>query len=195
MSVTIILGLNEAHRADAARLYWQAFGGKLGPILGPSARALGHLGRVMQLDHCLGALKDGQLVGILGFQGPKGSFAGGTEQDFRASFGRLRAAWGLPLLAWVGGPEARENTLMIDGFSVDLPARGQGIGAALLASVAAYAKQNGYTALQLDVTGSNWRARDFYARHGFSVAHQRSIGPLRLIFGFSHVLRLTRELV
>lgn len=194
MNVTITHGLHDSQRAAAARLYWQAFGGKLGPILGPAPRAHAHLARAMQLDTCFCALQGGQLVGIVGFQGAQGSFAGGTGAQFRASYGWIRAAWGLPVLQWVGGPQAAQGALMIDGFSVDTGARGQGIGAQLLIAVAGYARAQGYRALQLDVIDANWRARAFYQSHGFTLQHSRSIGPLRWIFGFNKVQRLTRDL-
>lgn len=175
-------------------LYWQAFGGKLGPILGPAPRALKHLRRVMQLDQCFGAVFGADLVGIVGFQGNRGGFAGGTAQEFRDSFGRIRAMWGLPILGLVGGPSASEDALMIDGFSVAPNARGGGVGAALLAALADHARTAGYSRLELDVTGSNFRARNFYTRHGFYLHKRRSIGPLRLLFGFGDVLRMSRDL-
>ncbi len=39
VTVTLQTGLPEHLRAEAARLYWQAFGGKLGLVMGPEARA------------------------------------------------------------------------------------------------------------------------------------------------------------
>ena len=44
--VTLQFGLPDRLRADAARLYWQAFGSKLGAVMGPEPRALRFLMRV-----------------------------------------------------------------------------------------------------------------------------------------------------
>ena len=49
-----------AARTSAAprpQLYWQAFGGKLGRVLGPDARALAFLERVIREDHVIVALE------------------------------------------------------------------------------------------------------------------------------------------
>lgn len=190
----ILHGLSEHHRAAAAALYWQAFGGKLGAVMGPQPRALAYLARVMRLDMCIGAVVGDQLVGVVGLQSATGSFAGGTAGDFRAIYGWLRGLWRLPALIWVGGGSAAPQILMIDGFSVALQARSQGVGAALLHAVLTHAQEMGYAAVHLDVIDSNWRARAFYARHGFTLHKRRSIWPLGTIFGFRAVLRLSHNL-
>ena len=74
----------------AAQLYWQAFGGKLGRVMGPDARALRYLVRIIQTDHAIAALHNGQLVGMIGFKTPQGSFADGTPADMRAYVESLR---------------------------------------------------------------------------------------------------------
>ena len=66
-------GLPDHRRPQAAELYWQAFGGKLGRVLGPRPLALTYLARVMRADHCLTALSsDGRLLGIAGFKTAQG---------------------------------------------------------------------------------------------------------------------------
>lgn len=194
MTYQVTHGLPEAYRAAAAELYWQAFGGKLGAVMGPPARAQTYLRRVMQLENCIAAMQDNSLLGIVGLHGPNGSFAGGTARDFGAVYGRLRGLWRLAAMVAIGGPEAEETTLSIDGFSVQAEARGQGIGAALLGAAIAHAQAQGFSALQLDVVGSNWRARAFYLRHGFAVHSMRKTGPLGWIFGFDQVVRMRRDL-
>lgn len=187
-------GLDERHRAAAADLYWHAFGGKLGAVMGPKPRALAYLRRVMRLDLCIAVLDGDQLLGIVGLQSPSGSFAGGSGADFRAVYGRARGSLRLPALIWVGGKAAAAGTLMIDGFSVVTAARGQGIGSALLQEVLSHARARGFHSVQLDVIDANWRAKAFYANHGFTVQNQRSIWPLGPLFGFRHVLRMARRL-
>jgi ribosomal protein S18 acetylase RimI-like enzyme len=187
-------GLPEPYRAAAADLYWQAFGGKLGPVMGPPARAQSYLRCVMRLDQCFAIVQDNVLLGIVGLHTETGTFAGGTARDFGAVYGRLRGLWRLKLLMLVANTDPDVGALMIDGFSVQAAARGQGIGAALLKAVVSYARAQGFDAVQLDVVGSNWRARGFYQRHGFVVQSQRKIGPLRLIFGFDSTVRMQRKL-
>lgn len=194
MSLQVLHGLPEPYRAAAADLYWQAFGGKLGPVMGPPARAQTYLRRVLRLDQCFAVVHDRTLLGIVGLHSEAGTFAGGTARDFNAVYGPLRGLWRLKLLMLVGGKDADAGALMIDGFSVQAAARGQGIGAALLEAVVDYARAQGFDAVQLDVVSSNWRARGFYQRHGFVVQSQRKIGLLRLIFGFDGTVRMQRRL-
>lgn len=194
MSFHVLHGLPEPYRAAAADLYWQAFGGKLAPVMGPPARAQSYLRRVMRLDQCFAIMQDNLLLGIVGLHTETGTFAGGTARDFAAIYGPLRGLWRLKLLTLVGNKDPDIGALMIDGFSVQAAARGKGIGAALIDAVFFYARAQGFDAVQLDVVGSNWRAREFYKRHGFIVQSQRKIGLLRFIFGFDSTVRMMRKL-
>lgn len=79
------------------QLYWQAFGGKLGRVMGPERLALRFLTRVLRGDHAIVALDaKGVLLGMAGFKTPAGSFAGGEMADVLAIYGanwaRLAAA-------------------------------------------------------------------------------------------------------
>ncbi len=92
--VTIRRGLSPDQIAPAARLYWEAFGGKLGTVMGPEPRALRFVALAMQPDHCFSATgPDGRLLGIAGFKSPFGAFVGGHSRDLRAAYGVLGAVW------------------------------------------------------------------------------------------------------
>ena len=184
-------GLPEAYRSAAAALYWQAFGGKLGSVLGPEPRALAYIARVMRLDHCVAAIQNGTLLGIAGFRCDDIGFAGGTAADLRHIYGRLGAAWRLPLLLLLS---QNDDRFLLDGLSVDRIARGRGIGTELVAAIADLVRDRGQNILVLDVVASNLRARDLYARLGFTVEKSISIGPLRLIFGFDRVVTMVKRL-
>ena len=94
MAVTIFSGLHPHLRADAARLYWEAFGGKLGRVLGPDAPAIDFFERVIRTDHCLAALDEtGALIGIAGYKTTSGSFAGGSWDDLIAVYGPFGGRW------------------------------------------------------------------------------------------------------
>ena len=98
MTFTLQLGIDERQRDTAARLYWEAFGSKLGRVMGPEAKALAYLNRVIRCDHAVAALQDGQLIGLAGFKSPLGGFADGGWHDMRAVYGTLGAVWRLALL-------------------------------------------------------------------------------------------------
>ncbi len=194
MRVTLQDGLPEALRAQAADLYWQAFGGKLGRVMGPERRALAFLHDVIRADHAIVALDDqGQLLGLLGFKSPAGSFAGGDPTQMRRHYGLLGSAWRVPLL-WLLGREVDNDRFLIDGLCVARQARSLGIGSALLSAACDRARARGYAAIRLDVVDTNWRARQLYERHGFKVVQTSPIGLLRLAFGFSAAHTMVRTL-
>lgn len=191
--VTLQLGLPEPLRADAARLYWQAFGGKLGKVMGPEPRAMGFLLRVIRTDQVIIALgPKGQLLGIAGFKTPSGGFASGRTEDLRALYGSFGAWWRKTLLGWLTG-EVDNDRFLLDGLCVDAPAQGQGLGTALLNAICAEARLRGYPALRLDVVEGNLRAIALYRRLGFEVTGRQNIGLLRLVFGFSAALTMVRQ--
>ena len=187
------VGLPEALRRDAAHLYWQAFGGKLGAVLGPEARALRFLERVIRLDQVIVARDGDQLLGLAGFKTPQGSFAGGSPADMRAVYGRIGAFWRMALIGLLSR-DIDNDRFLLDGICVAPQRRGQGIGAALMAEIAAEAARRGYSAVRLDVVDDNFRARALYERLGFRAVKQQRLGPLRHIFGFAVATTMVREL-
>lgn len=191
--VRILKGLPAEDRDSAARLYWEAFGGKLTTVLGPDARAQDFLLRVIRPDHCYCAVEDGRLVGIAGFKTPQGSFAGGGPADLRAIYGPFGALWrglALRLLA----SDVDNDRFLVDGIAVTRTARGQGIGRALLSALCDEAMIRGYPAIRLEVVDSNWRARALYEREGFVVTDTQKLGLLSAVFGFSAALTMVRPL-
>jgi ribosomal protein S18 acetylase RimI-like enzyme len=192
--VTLQTGLPEHLRDQAARLYWQAFGGKLGLVMGPEPRALQFLRRVIRTDQVVAAIgAEGQLLGIAGFKTPQGSFASGKAGDLTAIYGAFGAMWRQMLLGLLSDGVDNERFLL-DGLCVDATVRSMGLGSHLLEAICDEARTRGYGAVRLDVIDSNWRAIALYKRLGFQVVKRQSIGPLRLIFGFAAALTMVRTL-
>lgn len=194
MRLRVQLGLPESQRAAAARLYWQAFGGKLGRVMGPDARALAFLHRVIRADHAIVALgPEGQLIGLAGFKTAKGGFAAGDMSDMRAIYGLFGAAWRCVLL-WLLQSDTDNDRFLMDGLCVLRDHRSEGTGTALLTAVCAEAARRGYTAVRLDVIDTNWRARALYTRQGFTVLKTEKLGLLRHVFGFAASITMVRQL-
>ncbi len=188
------LGLPGNLRAAAARLYWQAFGSKLGLVMGPEARALAYLHRVIRADHAIVAISDsGRLLGIAGFKTPQGSFAAGTPDEMRASYGIFGGTWRARLLGFLSDEIDNEN-FPLDGLCVVDDRHGQGIGSALMGAIAAEARLRGYGAVRLDVIDGNTRAQALYHRLGFVETRRAEIGLLRHIFGFRAAVTMVRQL-
>lgn len=188
--ITLRHGLPEDYRAHAVDLYWQAFGQKLGRVMGPEAKAQAYLARVMRLDNCIGALdKQGRLLGLAGFKTAEGSFAGGTGADLAAVYGPVGSLWRGLLLRRLGD-EGDADLFLLDGLCVDATVRGQGIGTTLVTAICAEARARGYPGVRLDVVEGNDRARALYERAGFVVDRTARLGALRHVFGFTaaHVM-------
>ncbi|WP_246831245.1 GNAT family N-acetyltransferase [Pseudotabrizicola formosa] len=190
----VSLGLPEHLKSQAADLYWQAFGGKLGRVMGPEPRAHAFLLRVMRADHCICALSDdGDLLGIAGFKSAQGSFAGGAVPDLQAVYGRVGAVWRGSLLRLLQTDVDNERFL-IDGLCVAPDQRGRGVGTVLVAALIAEAVRRGYPAIRLEVIDTNIRARALYERLGFAAFRSETLGPLRHVFGFSRAVSMVRSL-
>lgn len=191
--VTLIRGMPRDQRKAAAALYWQAFGGKLGRVLGPDDKAFHFLDRVIRADHAICALDgDGRLIGLAGFKTAQGAFAGGSFADLRQVYGLVGASWRSVLLQLLGRDVDNARFLM-DGICVARDARGRGIGSLLVEAICDEARERGYAEVRLDVIDTNWRARALYERLGFQAHGIESIGALRYIFGFRSATMMVRE--
>jgi ribosomal protein S18 acetylase RimI-like enzyme len=194
MGVTIFSGLHPHLKPQAARLYWEAFGGKLGRVLGPDAKALAFFERVIRADLCLAALDEsGGLVGVAGYKTPSGSFAGGGWGDLSAIYGAWGARWRGSLL-WLLNREVDNDRFLVDGICVARQHRGKGVGTLLLSALCDEAARRGYRSVRLDVIDANWRARALYERQGFIATGTESLGPLRHLFGFAAATTMVRPL-
>ncbi len=192
--ITIHHGLPDHLRTQAALLYWQAFGGKLGRVLGPEPRALQYLTRVLRAENCLTAYDaHGTLIGLAGFKTQQGTFAGGSESDLRAIYGPAGGRWRAVILRLLNN-DSENDRFLLDGLCVSPGFRGQGVGTALLEAIAAEGRARGFAAIRLDVVDTNARARALYERTGFTIARTAGIGPLRYIFGFTAAHTMIRPL-
>lgn len=169
-----LAGLPGSDQAEAARLYWAAFRGKLGRLLGPDARALVLLDRAMRADHALVVLApDRRVVAVAGFRSPVGSFLALNGPHLRAVYGVWGGFWRSAALGWLGR-EVDNARFLVDGLAVAEGWRGRGLGSALIEALADEARARGYARLRLDVADQNDRARALYERLGFDPAgHQR----------------------
>lgn len=189
----LVSGLPEAYRSEAAALYWRAFGGKLGRVLGPERLALAYVERVMRAEHCICAIGRHGLSGLVGFKTEAGSFAGGTPDDLRKVYGTIGGAWRSGVMQLLGG-DTDSGRFLIDGLCVQPEERGQGVGSALLGAICEEGRARGYRAVRLDVVDTNPRARALYERHGFVLDRSTPIGPLRFIFGYRMAHTMVRDL-
>jgi len=192
MTVKVTPGFSEAHRAEVAELFWQAFEGKLMTPLGPREKALRfitpNLSRSFAFSACA---PDGSLLGVAGIKTDKGGLLTGGLGDLNTIYGRIGGLWRGVLLEQFERPVA-PGTLLMDGIFVKDSARGQGVGTELLKAIIWTAEMNGYKDVRLDVIDSNPRARALYERRGFEPAGTVSTGMLAPLMGFKTATTMLR---
>lgn len=189
----ITTGIPDIDRAEAAALYWEAFGEKLGFVLGPKYRALIFITGVMRSDHGICAHDaQGRLLGVAGYKTIHGALVGGDFHALRRVYGWVGASIRIALLAALE-KDTDNDRFVMDGIFVAEEARGKGVGTALLQAVAEEARRRGYRQVRLDVVDSNPRARALYLHEGFKEVGTRSIGVMRHIFGFSSATTMVRD--
>lgn len=184
MDYDITAGFTRAERGDIVALYWQAFGHKLGRVLGPEPRALRFLDRVLDPTFALVARDaGGQVLGVAGFKTADGALVGGDYRDLQHIYGSWGALW-RGLILSVIDRDLAAGVLLMDGICVQQTARGRGIGTALLDAVKATAQDLGKSTVRLDVIDINPRAKALYERQGFTAHKTEHTGPFRYIFRF-----------
>lgn len=189
----ITTGIPEHNRDEAAALYWEAFGEKLGFVMGPKYQALMFVRSVLRPDHGICAHgDDGRLLGIAGFKTAQGALVGGDFRDLRRTYGWVSASIRIVLLATLERDTENERFLM-DGLFVAPEARGLGVGTALLDAIAEEAKRRGYDQVRLDVVDTNPRAKALYRHVGFKEVKTVKTGILRHIFGFRSATTMVRD--
>ncbi|MGR3492315.1 MAG: GNAT family N-acetyltransferase [Shimia sp.] len=192
MTLTLGLGLRADERDAAAALFWEAFGSKLGRLMGPDARALPFLAEVLRLTHAIAARRHGQLIGIAGLKDATGGLIGGGLSEMWRHYGGS-ALWRGPLLDRLERPLAPEQLLM-DGLSVTASERGRGVGAMLLNAAEGHARTLGCATIRLDVVDGNERAKALYTRHGYlPVGHYRT-GIVAPLLGFAGATEMVKRL-
>jgi len=194
MQIQITAGFASHHRDQAALLFWQAFKGKLGPVMRPERKALAFVSSVLDPAHAISATApDGALLGIAGFKTAQGAFVGGSLTDMAKSYGWIGATWRGLLLSMLER-DLQDDTLLMDGIFVTLEARGQGVGTKLLSAIKAEAANRRLSQIRLDVIDSNPRARALYQREGFVPGEVTHLGPLKHLFGFNKATTMTHHL-
>ncbi|WP_075996030.1 GNAT family N-acetyltransferase [Salaquimonas pukyongi] len=193
MQIKLQNGFPPALKPDAAALYFAAFEGKIGGILGRDGRGVRFIERVIDPGHAISAVsRDGNtLYGIAGFKTSEGALVGGELSDLAAIHGWFGALWRGLILSLLER-DLEDDVLLMDGIAVSQAARGQGVGTKLLQAIFKEAESRGKKRIRLDVIDTNPRARALYERLGFVKTGSEHLGPLKFLFGFSSSARMER---
>ena len=189
----IVRGFDETQRDHVARLFWSAFSGKLGRVLGPEEKALRFIASVLRPDFAFCAVEGEQLLGVAGFKTAEGGLVGGQLSDLTPVYGAFGGLWRGVLLDQLERDLA-DGQLLMDGIFVDAAARGKGVGTALLDAIIEHGSEVGCHDVRLDVIDTNPRARALYERRGFVASGEVDAWPLHRVFGFRKATTMVREI-
>ena len=188
----ISIGFSDPERTAVAAMYWEAFGTKLGTVMGPDERALAFITDVLDPTHAICARDNvGNLLGVAGFKTHKGALVDGGWRDMTRHYGWFGSAWRVGFLALLERDTENERFLM-DGIFVTQAAQGQGVGTALLDAICAEATTRGHREVRLDVINTNPRARALYERRGFVAGEVQHLGLLKHVFKFESATVMIR---
>jgi ribosomal protein S18 acetylase RimI-like enzyme len=178
-------------RDRAATLYQEAFRAKFRPSLGDDDRARELLAAALDPAHLLCAVRDGEVVGVLGFHHHGGSAFRLRHRDVARTWSPW-TAWLRMLLLAPLDRTPRPGELLLDGVCVEAAARGHGIGTLLLDAASDLARDHGADRVRLSVVDDNPRARALYERLGFRATRTTDLGPLRHLYGFACATDMVR---
>lgn len=190
---SISAGFSASERDQVARLYWQAFGAKLGKTMGPTDKACAFLSASLDPAYAIVARnRAGRLLGLAGFKTSQGALVGGRFEQLSRAYGWFGAIWRAAFLS-VLDRKVQDRVFQMDGIFVEASARSLGVGTRLLNAVAQEAARRGMHEVQLDVIDTNPRARALYEKVGFRAIGKEETGPFRHVFGFSSATRMSLD--
>ncbi len=186
-------GFPPSLRRSTAELYFAAFEGKIGGILGRTGKGTAFVELVVDPTHAICAIDDNgtKLLGLAGFKTASGAMVGGELSDLAKIYGWFGALW-RGLILSVLERDLEDHVLLMDGIAVADGERGKGIGTKLLYAIFAEAEKLGKTEIRLDVIDTNPKARALYERLGFVATGKEALGPLKYVFGFSMATKMVK---
>ena len=192
-SITLHTRLPDGLETEAATLYWEAFGAKLGKLLGPGDKGRRFFAETINPDAVIAATDEaGNLLGIAAHKSGTNGFSTASTRDLFKHYG-IGALWRLVPLAMLER-DAPTDTLQMDGVCVSKEARGKGVGSALFDALFTFARKQEFKHVTLDVIDTNPRARALYERLGFVAIGEETTGPLKPLLGFSSATKMVLAL-
>ncbi|SOH93007.1 Acetyltransferase (GNAT) family protein [Monaibacterium marinum] len=188
-------GFPPDQRAQVTAIYMQAFGPKLGRILGTTQRAQDFVAASIDPAFAITAMDSAsdQVIGIAGYRTERGGLTNRFGDELRPHYGQFGGLWRGIILDMLETPETSDKFL-VDGIAIADSHRGQGIGTSLLHALEQRAVDLGKRAVRLDVIDRNDRARALYARQGYQITGSHDLGVLQYAFGFRHATQMTKML-
>ena len=183
MQIKYLNHLPDEFKASAVRLFLDALGEKLVPVLGDDDRTHKLLENSLDPTQCLAAIHERKLVGLLAIKDSNGGFLNPTVKALTQTYGVLGGLYRLFGLAILDS-STTPGEYYVDGVAVAEEVRGQGVGSQLFNRLEELAVERGIKAISLAVIDTNPRAETLYKRLGFATVRCEKVWPFNRIFGF-----------
>ncbi|CAN1213081.1 GNAT family N-acetyltransferase [Tumidithrix helvetica PCC 7403] len=189
----ISLGLSESLRAEAAEMFYEAFGQKIRPQFGSKESAIAIFRKAIDPELTMVALCQDRFVGLAGLRYDDRSFLQFNLSIFTEELGTIKGTLSFFLYTSFKH-RVRQGELFLDALVVQDSARGQGIGTFLLQEIFEFARQNQFDRIRLDVAAANSSARRLYERMGFTCFKTRSYLYLQRIVGATAIDMMQKQM-
>ena len=195
--ISVSIGLNRSEFNKAAKLYWQAFSGKLNFFLGPKKKGEMYISKIINNKNVFVARdKDNHIVGLSGFRDKNGGVIGGSHDDLVAVYGYFGALWRFQFMKLLAREDSF-NFLHLDAVCVEENSRCKGVGKKLISFAKELAKAKSLKGIDLDVISSNGSAITFYRKLNFYKISEAKIGRIGLMgyfLGYKSIIRMRLDL-
>ena len=194
--ISVSIGLKGSELNKAAKLYWQAFSGKLN-FLGPKKKGEMYISKIINNKNVFVARdKDNHIVGLSGFRDINGGVIGGSHDDLVAIYGYFGALWRSQFMKLLAREDSF-NFLHLDAVCVEENSRCKGVGKKLISFAKELAKAKSLKGIDLDVVSSNGSAIKFYRKLNFYKISEAKIGRIGLLgsfLGYKSIIRMRLDL-
>lgn len=190
--------LNLQQQKHVANLFYEAFPLKVKYLwfyAKTKEQAVELLAQSIQFEQGVYAIRNGEVVGFLGYNIGKKAFMPANYIAFRKVYSPFAAIWRFVFYAvYLRFHLYREDILHIDPIAVSEKARGNGIGKLLLNKVEQIAKNKQIPKINLEVVDTNPSAQKLYERYGYIIKKELKSGSLTVKAGFRKVIFMQKSL-
>ena len=190
-------GIKPEHRADAARLYAEAFKNKFENLIGTPDEVTEILKDSINASYAFSAVStNNELVGLVGFYHKNSSLMDIKLKKLIRKYGFFSGLY-KKFVIFILFFKKRDNNkqLLMDGIVTKKEHRGKGIGTGLMDKLDEFALENKMTSIKLDVVYGNDDAKRMYENRDFKATGDiRNPGFIKRLIGVEGLTTMVKTL-
>ena len=192
----IVNSLPKNLKNDAFEIYHDAFHKKenLKITFNSKKQAIKLYKRGINFRSGLYAIKNGRLMGLLGFKSKRNKLIDYKLKTLRKEFGFFGGLIRKIRCFFSQIEHLSEDEIKIEAIAVDKKYRGKGIGSRLIRRAIHFAKNRKYKRIILNVVNTNPKAKKLYLRFGFKPISKSYFGFITNKAGFTSSTKMALDL-